>query len=199
MSKTVKIPNTANPWRCVINGVEYAYAPGTTQSVPDEVAALIAQIEEYPPDPLPVEKPWPCDPVDLSAYEKKADAFAPTITSPSNGDVIKYDSSTGKWVNGEASGGGATVIGADIDTGTHTITLTMKAGALYAAAQTGLVILSTEEDGDMVISPMRSCLFAEESDYYRFNFELSGQNTAFTCSGADLYPQSILIMGDGQS
>ena len=176
MSKSVKIPNTANPWRCMINGVEYAYAPGTTQSVPDEVAALIAQIEEYPPDPLPVGKPWPCDPVDLSAYEKKADAFTPTITSPSNGDVIKYDSSTGKWVNGEGgSGGGVTVVHATIDQ-EYNSTLDMKAGALYAACEQGPVFILGNDSCELI----DEFTYNESSGY---TFSLS-----YTAQTADDYP-----------
>lgn len=99
MSKTVKIPSDRNPWTCNINGVPYSYTAGSTQSVPDEVAALIQQTYGFPPAPPKIEKPWPCDPVDLSEYQKTADAFVPTITSPANGDVIKYDSSAGKWKN----------------------------------------------------------------------------------------------------
>lgn len=178
MSKSVKIPNTANPWRCTINGVEYAYAPGTTQSVPDEVAALIAQIEEYPPDPLQVEKPWPCDQVDLSAYEKKADAFAPTITSPSNGDVIKYDSSTGKWVNGEGGGGGgATVVHFTMD-GSGKKTLDVKAGALYAACEQGPVFI---QGYDIAYScELIQYFLYDESDGYMFN--------DYSAQTADDYP-----------
>ena len=39
------------------------------------------------------------------ATEAAAAAFAPDIDNPQNGDVIKYDSTEEKWVNGAASGG----------------------------------------------------------------------------------------------
>lgn len=183
MSKSVKIPNTANPWRCTINGVEYAYAPGTTQSVPDEVAALIAQIEEYPPEPLPVEKPWPCDPVDLSAYEKKADAFTPTITSPSNGDVIKYDSSTGKWVNGAGgSGGGVTVAHFTMDENGKK-TLDMKAGALYTACEQGPVFIQGYDTEELTyLCEMIEHYAYDESEGYMFN--------NYKAQTADDYPKT---------
>lgn len=40
------------------------------------------------------------------ATEAAAAAFAPDIDDPQNGDVIKYDSSEGKWVNGSAGSAG---------------------------------------------------------------------------------------------
>ena len=41
MSKHVTIPSNMNPWWCNINGVVYSYTAGSTQTVPDEVAAVI--------------------------------------------------------------------------------------------------------------------------------------------------------------
>lgn len=42
MSKSVKIPAWPDPWVCHINEKTYSYPAGTTQTVPDGVAALIA-------------------------------------------------------------------------------------------------------------------------------------------------------------
>lgn len=39
------------------------------------------------------------------ATEAAADAFAPDIDDPQDGDVIKYDSTEGKWVNGAGPAG----------------------------------------------------------------------------------------------
>lgn len=39
------------------------------------------------------------------ATEAAAAAFAPDIDDPQDGNVIKYDGTAGKWVNGTASGG----------------------------------------------------------------------------------------------
>ena len=39
--KTVKIPESASPWTCIIDGVKYTYPSGVTMQVPDQVAALV--------------------------------------------------------------------------------------------------------------------------------------------------------------
>lgn len=39
--KTVKIPESASPWTCIIDGVKYTYQSGVTMQVPDQVAALV--------------------------------------------------------------------------------------------------------------------------------------------------------------
>lgn len=44
------------------------------------------------------------------ATEAAANAFVADIDSPQDGDVIKYDGTAEKWVNGAASGGGTPVI-----------------------------------------------------------------------------------------
>lgn len=58
MSKTVTIPTTANPWKCMINGVSYVYPAGTEQLVPDAVAELIAELEEREKITPSVDKPF---------------------------------------------------------------------------------------------------------------------------------------------
>lgn len=47
------IPKSADPWVCTINGKKYSYAAGSTETVPDEVAAVIDGVEnsEGKPDP----------------------------------------------------------------------------------------------------------------------------------------------------
>lgn len=50
MSKTIQIPSDrGNPVRVVINRVLYQYTAGTTQTVPDEVAALLENSEAEDP------------------------------------------------------------------------------------------------------------------------------------------------------
>lgn len=51
--KIVMIPDTHTLWECTINKKHYAYPGGTEQTVPDEVAALIADITRAFPDPTP--------------------------------------------------------------------------------------------------------------------------------------------------
>lgn len=57
MSKMVTIPNYTRPyWECCINGVLHRYTAGSTQEVPDEVAALIEdQMEQQPKKPVKAE------------------------------------------------------------------------------------------------------------------------------------------------
>lgn len=49
MAVSKLIPNSPDPFVCNINGVIYSYKAGTTQSVPDEVAALIDNINANAP------------------------------------------------------------------------------------------------------------------------------------------------------
>lgn len=44
--KTIKIPECMNPFEVTINGKHYSYPAGTTQEVPDEVAAVIEAHEQ---------------------------------------------------------------------------------------------------------------------------------------------------------
>lgn len=54
MSKSVTIPSTNSPmWTCCINGTCYSYSAGSTQTVPDEVAALINDIRALDPREAP--------------------------------------------------------------------------------------------------------------------------------------------------
>ena len=51
MAQTVKIPDSSNPFVVKINNDEYSYPAGTTQSVPDEVASVIAAHNSAQPIP----------------------------------------------------------------------------------------------------------------------------------------------------
>lgn len=58
MSKSVKIPTYMQPdWVCTINNTTYRYKAGTTQTVPDEVAELIENINAQEPVENPPETP----------------------------------------------------------------------------------------------------------------------------------------------
>lgn len=71
--KTVKIPGNASLWECNINGVRYAYPGGTTQSVPDEVAALISTTDDYPPAAPDVQPPFEAGKGDMNKSDYDAD------------------------------------------------------------------------------------------------------------------------------
>ena len=57
MSKMVTIPTYTRPyWECFINGVHHRYTAGSTQEVPDEVAALIDHLmKQQPKEPVKAE------------------------------------------------------------------------------------------------------------------------------------------------
>ncbi len=58
MAKTVKIPDNMSPWEATINGLKYVYPAGTTQEVPDEVAALIERLSNLEPEKEPIAPPF---------------------------------------------------------------------------------------------------------------------------------------------
>lgn len=73
--ETVTIPNNMRPWRCIVNGAKYEYPGGTVQTVPDEVAALIAEWERnQPPKRDPVREPVEKDYGSTEAFYIGADA-----------------------------------------------------------------------------------------------------------------------------
>lgn len=131
---TVKIPDNARPWRCNINGVEYCYEAGSTQSVPEEVAQLIHDIEAAAKKPAPVDPPTPHELPAVSAADNgkllgvssgkwgkvSAPSELPAYTSSDNGKVLKVNSGgTGvEWGSG-GGGGGVLVVnyvyGDDVD------------------------------------------------------------------------------------
>lgn len=57
MSKSIKIPDTMNPFVVILNGKKYVYEAGATETVPDEVAELIESIPAPASAPA-VEAPW---------------------------------------------------------------------------------------------------------------------------------------------
>ena len=61
------------------------------------------------------------------ANEASASAFAPDIDNPQDGDIIKYDGTAGKWVNGSASGGsgGSLKVTVTVDTSSANMKMVM--------------------------------------------------------------------------
>lgn len=45
----MKIPENANPYRAIVNGVEHAYEAGAETEVADGVAELINAANNFPP------------------------------------------------------------------------------------------------------------------------------------------------------
>lgn len=125
--QNVKIPEDNKPWfECSINGKNYKYPAGATVSVPDDVAALIANINASRPKhvtPTPtqeIKKPTAANKVLKSVakdggyeYEEGEDAgsILPAVTSTDNGKVLKVVS--GAWDKGDAPTGLPTVTASD--------------------------------------------------------------------------------------
>ena len=60
MSKVVRIPDCANPFEVIVNGVKYTYPAGEMVEVPDEVAFVIEQHNEaHEENNIPPEPPFP--------------------------------------------------------------------------------------------------------------------------------------------
>lgn len=77
--KTVRIPDTGSLWVCYINGARYAYEGGTTQAVPDEVAALIDGSDgAYPPASEATEEPFKPAPPDGLVTQDDLEPYAKT-------------------------------------------------------------------------------------------------------------------------
>lgn len=54
----MKIPENANPYRAIVNGVEHAYEAGAETEVAEGVEELINAAGNFPADPAPVIPPF---------------------------------------------------------------------------------------------------------------------------------------------
>lgn len=61
------IPTSADPWVCTINGKKYSYAAGSTETVPNEVAAVIDNEKKLQPalNPIAGKTSVKLDPMEL--------------------------------------------------------------------------------------------------------------------------------------
>lgn len=79
MSKTVTIPSYTSPyWECCINGVRHMYPSGSTQEVPDAVAAFIEEYMERQP-----KKPVSAKHVGYDLVISCSDNFGSSVTAAS--------------------------------------------------------------------------------------------------------------------
>ena len=85
--KTVKIPSDYNPYIVVVNGVTYAYKAGTTQEVPDEVAAVIENYNKLSPKGVPTDG-----------------GVLPFVTKADDGKLLGVDDGAWGKVNAPESG-----------------------------------------------------------------------------------------------
>ena len=141
MSKQITIPSDrGNPVIVVVNGRKYIYAAGSTETVPDEVAALLesnAEIKAVPDRDVfaPLSAAGREDGSDVipvyadkngQLWVRKSDIGSglPAVTADDNGDVLTVVS--GAWGKAAPSGGGNGIWWVDLiydteaDDGTYT-------------------------------------------------------------------------------
>lgn len=78
------------------------------------------------------------------ATEAAADAFVADIDDPQDGDVIKYDSTEGKWVNGTGGGDSGTLL---ITINTQTMALNKTWTEIGTAMSQGKICVVLLSDG----------------------------------------------------
>lgn len=83
--KTVKIPESATPWTCIVDGVKYTYPAGVTMQVPDQVAALVEAYNKEMEEPAY----WVSD----AKVNKDPKSSAPFTIGADKGGVYRVDSS----------------------------------------------------------------------------------------------------------
>lgn len=82
--KTVKIPESATPWMCIVDGVKYTYPAGKTMDVPDQVAALVEAYNKEMKEP----SYW----VPAAKVNQDPKSSAPFTIGADEGGVYREDS-----------------------------------------------------------------------------------------------------------
>ncbi len=82
--KTVKIPESATPWTCIVDGVKYVYPAGVTMQVPDQVAALVEAYNKEMEEPTY----W----VPNAKVNRDPKSSAPFTIGADKGGVYRVDS-----------------------------------------------------------------------------------------------------------
>ena len=174
MSKTVKIPDNMKPWRAELNGVKYEYEAGSTQTVPDEVAELIARSEKR--DDAPAAKaPW-----EIEIPEQEAPASElPEVSADDNGDVLTVVE--GAWAKAAPTGGNIIIsrTGANnaLDKTWQEIFDAVNAGKIV-----GIIIVYSEEE---IMMTFVGSLSATGGAY---SIQCTGADASFITDSADGYP-----------
>lgn len=124
--------------------------------------------------------------------QKTDAALTPTITEPSDGDVIKYDATEGKWVNGEGggSGGGVLVVNVtgSVVEGKTVMTCDKTAGEMAAALEAGGLILRFDTgDGAYDYTSITQAMV--DPDGYTF-VPAAAESSVFTAASASDYPST---------
>lgn len=132
------------------------------------------------------------------ATEAAADAFVADIDDPQDGDVIKYDSTAEKWVNGAAGGGSASLVTNGTldatDPQAITVTLDKTASEIYTAFSGGSPVFAKLGPlpvlGDMLVFQMIYCSYnaSLSSGNYVFKFYDGTQLYEFFANAGTDYP-----------
>ena len=112
MSKTVIIPTTGgNPFKVRINGKEYKYKAGSTQTVPDNVAEIIEN--DLRLDPKPDREIADKAPATIADVKKaKTEAIRAATELPAGGetgDILVQGSDGAEWLSAGSDGDVLTV------------------------------------------------------------------------------------------
>lgn len=143
MSKSIKIPEIGmTPIRLRINCTDYVFHAGETQTVPDEVAALLAGIVES--FPKPASDGYRTKPATIGDVEDMIAAVGgsdlPEVTSDDNGKFLGV--TAGAWGKVDAPSGGTYDV---------PFTATMESGSLAVSTEASFEdALSAANEGNMV-------------------------------------------------
>ena len=113
--KSVVIPNTEKPmWECEINGLKFRYQSGSVQTVPDDVASVIANV--YGAVPVPAEAP---EPGQVWTYREGGPVWETVETGSSlppydNGKCLRSTASGVEWAAPTATVPAATLDAAGV-------------------------------------------------------------------------------------
>lgn len=108
------------------------------------------------------------------------------ISSPTDGQTLVYNATTGKWENGAGGGGGVHSIG--VQTVEDKTALTVTAGELFGWLQNGeyVVLHTNQSENEGVFHPVSEYDFTA-ADGYGFVFG----NMGFVAGNADDYPVGV--------
>ncbi len=208
MSKTITIPTgVGNPVSVVVNGRKFSYPAGTTQTVPDEVAAIFesnsmehVSYGRRAGAPLSAEGPLNDNeflPVfatsdgrlrirksDLEELIHSGVVANPTLAG-TEADLTGLQVGDTKY-KVPAGGGGVLVVHVTATTsGDSTIhTCDKTAGEMYEAMQTGVVVIAPYTED----SAIQGGVCAMNISGGHFEFIIAGSGIVFTAESASDYP-----------
>lgn len=173
MSKTIRIPAGRDPLTVIINGKTYTYRAGWEYTVPDAVAAALANAAALAPQERP------------SGGGGGEGGALPPVTAADDGKVLGVVD--GAWAATDAPSGGGDVLRIPF-----TLTMDMDAGTITGTTEAVLAdALAAKEAGKILIADAALDLGALGKQF--FSCVLSGH----TGDGASLAGVVPLLSGNG--